>query len=253
MKKAFISVLLFLLAASCSTTFLKTGSISEQNRINMSSVQTGMTQDQVIDIMGYPYKTEEKFYDLATYEVWYYITEPSILGQTKLVTRNFTPLVFESGILKGWGRNFYKFTFNVDNEKWKRQIEKKQQYTNDKEEWPINQHAIIPPMNDQQKRGLEDKNKDAVNQTIPETEQNKDNQKEQPQIQINQTQYDQTQSQTQQKNNSGQQAKKAVKKPQPIDKKQLKKTKPKSDNGPSITPKGPCEQSDEKDIFIFWE
>ena len=119
MNKLFILILFSILAAGCTTPFLKTGAISEQNQINMSALQVSMTQDQVLDVMGYPYKTEEKIYNSLAYEVWYYITEPSLLGQTKMVTRNFTPIVFESGLLIGWGRNFYKYTFNINNAKEK--------------------------------------------------------------------------------------------------------------------------------------
>ncbi|NGX49620.1 MAG: hypothetical protein K940chlam5_01219, partial [Candidatus Anoxychlamydiales bacterium] len=69
--------------------------------------------------------------------------------QSKLITRNFTPVVFESGHLIGWGNNFYKYTFDIDDEKQKREEEKRQKYTNDKGEWPKNEHTIIAPLNEQ--------------------------------------------------------------------------------------------------------
>jgi len=146
MKRLFIFVVLATFSISCSRTVVKTGAISEHNRINITELYVGMTQDEVLEVMGYPYKTEEKTYQDEIYEVWYYITRPSQLGQSKLISRNFTPVIFELGQLKGWGRNFYKHTFDIDNERWKRKQEIRQKYTNDKEEWPRNEHIMIDPM-----------------------------------------------------------------------------------------------------------
>ncbi len=148
MRRLILLVLLIFLLDGCFKTPTKTGAISEENRINLSSLSIGMTQQQVLDIMGYPYKTEEKISHNKIYEIWYYITERTLLGQSKLITRNFTPVIFEAGHLIGWGRNFYKYTLDIDNERQKRLQEQSQKYTDDKEEWPKNTHTIIAPMNE---------------------------------------------------------------------------------------------------------
>nr|NGX32397.1 hypothetical protein [Candidatus Anoxychlamydiales bacterium] len=74
--------------------------------------------------------------------------------------RNFTPVVFESGHLIGWGNNFYKYTFDIDDEKQKREEEKRQKYTNDKGEWPKNEHTIIAPLNE--KKSTTTPSKDSI-------------------------------------------------------------------------------------------
>ncbi|NGX34686.1 MAG: hypothetical protein K1060chlam1_01039 [Candidatus Anoxychlamydiales bacterium] len=149
MKKLLLFISMILVLNGCFKNPIKTGAISEENRINLSSLAIGMTQQQVLDTMGYPYKTEEKISQNKIYEVWYYITERTLLGQSKLITRNFTPVVFEAGHLIGWGSNFYKYIFNIDDERQKREEEKRQKYTDDKEEWPKNEHTMIAPLNAQ--------------------------------------------------------------------------------------------------------
>ncbi len=258
MKKSFIVIFLILSLISCSRTFVKTGAISDQNRMNMSSLQVGMNHDQVVDAMGYPYKTEEKSYFGMQYEVWYYITQPTILGQTQLVTRNFTPLVFEGGLLKGWGRNFYKYTFDVDNEKWKRQLEEKQKYTNDKEEWPKNQHAMIPPMNEP-KEESSDQQVDEIDKTILEFEKPDTQDATEDQQKVDQIQS-QKSSQILPKNDSKNQkplttkkpVKTSIKKTKPLKKQPQPKTKPDTENNETQKAKDQrCKPTDE--TYIFWE
>ena len=163
MKRLYVFIILLFLI-SCSRTILKTGSISEENNRNMSSLEVGMNSKQVLNIMGRPDKIEEKKYENETFVVWYYITEPMTLGQSELITRNLTPLVFEMDRLIGWGRKFYNYTFDINDEKWKRQEEKNQQFSDDKTKWPRNEHAIILPMNESKKEGAleETKEKDLM-------------------------------------------------------------------------------------------
>lgn len=196
MKKIFLIVFSSLLLVSCATSLIKTGVISDQNRIHMAFLRVGMNQDQVLDIMGNPFKIEVRECDRRIYQIWFYITEPTILGQTQLINRNFSPLVFELGILKGWGRNFYKFTFNIDNARWKKELEKKQAYTNDLEEWPRNQHLEIPPMNAQKEKSFEEQRQENINREIIEVENPQENQIETGEIQPLPTQESQPQQQT---------------------------------------------------------
>ncbi|NGX32008.1 MAG: hypothetical protein K1060chlam4_00046 [Candidatus Anoxychlamydiales bacterium] len=157
MKRLILFILLIFSLNGCFKNPIKTGAISEENRINLSSLAIGMTQQQVLDTMGYPYKTEEKVSQNKIYEVWYYITERTLLGQSKLITRNFTPVVFEAGHVIGWGNNFYKYTFDIDDERQKREEEKRQKYTNDKGEWPKNEHTIIAPLNEKKSATVPEK------------------------------------------------------------------------------------------------
>jgi outer membrane protein assembly factor BamE (lipoprotein component of BamABCDE complex) len=152
MKKLFIFLSIILLLNGCFKTPIKTGAISEENRANLSSLAIGMSPDQVLEVMSYPYSTHEKLYDNKVYEIWYYITEPTLLGQSKLITRNFTPLVFENGHLKGWGNNFYKYTFDIEGQKSKVEEDKRQQYTDDSPEWPTSEHRSIEPMSKSSKK-----------------------------------------------------------------------------------------------------
>lgn len=176
MRRLLLYIAISLTLTGCFKTPLKTGAISEQNRISLYSLEIGMTTEQVLDVMGYPYKTEERMYNAELYEIWYYITEPTYLGQSELITRNFTPLVFEAGNLIGWGRNFYKYQFDIEDEKGKRKAEKDQKYTDDKEEWPSNQHTIIEPMSSSKKdqpKTDQTKSQDLFKLIVPKDEQEK--------------------------------------------------------------------------------
>ncbi|NGX62671.1 MAG: hypothetical protein KR126chlam6_00069 [Candidatus Anoxychlamydiales bacterium] len=172
MKRLFIFLSIIILLNGCFKAPIKTGAISEENRINLSSLAIGMSPDQVLEVMGYPYNTQEKLYDNKVYEIWYYITEPALLGQSKLITRNFTPLVFENGHLKGWGNNFYKYTFDIEGEKSKDAEDKRQQYTDDKHEWPTSEHRTIEPMNGKStKKASSDQKTQCFPQSASETPQ----------------------------------------------------------------------------------
>jgi hypothetical protein len=116
--------------------------------------------------MGGPNKSEQKKYESSIYTVWYYITEPPILGQSRLVSRNYTPLVFQSDKLIGWGKKFYRYTFDIDNERYKQAEESRQAYTDDKEEWPRNEHSLIPGMQPTQSTENENALKAPVNQEL---------------------------------------------------------------------------------------
>jgi len=81
---------------------------AEHNRENLIKLNIGQTKDQVLLIMGQPYKTEMYLDNGKTLEFWLYLTEGVSAHSPKGFTdSNFTPLAFESGILKGWGRNYY--------------------------------------------------------------------------------------------------------------------------------------------------
>ncbi|NGX57013.1 MAG: hypothetical protein K1060chlam5_01269 [Candidatus Anoxychlamydiales bacterium] len=147
---------LFLLT-SCVKSTTQYGAIAEKNRIKMLNITKEMSSCDVSLTMGRPYKTETKEIDNKKYEVWFYVTENPILGQTMLIKRNFTPLIFEDCKLIGWGKTFYKHVFDIDNAKNKAKEEERQKYTNDKEEWPRNKHLEVKPLNEKKEDEVTDK------------------------------------------------------------------------------------------------
>lgn len=93
--------------AACAGSPLRTGWEAEHNRANLIKLNSGQTKDQVLSIMGEPYKTEMYLNNGKTLEFWLYLTEGLHAGKPVLTDSDFTPLAFENGILKGWGRNYY--------------------------------------------------------------------------------------------------------------------------------------------------
>ncbi len=136
-----ISVLLY----SCMGSTMQTSLKSEQNRDNIVGLRLGMTQEDVLTLMGSPYKSEVHKIENNTYVIYFYVTEPTVLGQSKLIEQNFTPVVFKDNILVGWGTNYYNYLMDIDNAREKYEEEKRQKYTDDRDEWPPNQHVVIPP------------------------------------------------------------------------------------------------------------
>lgn len=101
-----------LLLASCAGSPYQTGVEARQNRDNMLKLNVGQTKEQVLTLTGKPYKTEMYVVDGKPIEFWLYLTEGKpIYGQLR--DSNFTPLAFENGVLKGWGRNYYDSTVRV--------------------------------------------------------------------------------------------------------------------------------------------
>jgi len=66
--------------------------------------------------MGSPYKTEMYMVDGKPTEFWLYLTEGRSINDSRLTDANFTPLAFENGVLKGWGRNYYDNTLKIKKE-----------------------------------------------------------------------------------------------------------------------------------------
>jgi outer membrane protein assembly factor BamE (lipoprotein component of BamABCDE complex) len=107
MRRLNLSLILIWLLLSCAGSPARTGWEAEQNRANLLKLNLGMTKDQVLTVMGPPYKTEMYQVGEKPTEFWLYLTEGKSVSDRKLSDSNFTPLAFENGILKGWGRNYY--------------------------------------------------------------------------------------------------------------------------------------------------
>jgi outer membrane protein assembly factor BamE (lipoprotein component of BamABCDE complex) len=88
---------------------LETDTVSENNRYRLSRVRKGMYEAQVLSIMRQPYQYET--FDLGedVYDVWFYITNPTVLGQSRMVAQNLTPLSFKNGVLVGTGYDYYYY------------------------------------------------------------------------------------------------------------------------------------------------
>lgn len=82
---------------------------SEINVYNMSRLSTGMKQSEVLALMKKPYKCEKFEINDLIYDVWFYVTRPTVLGQSRMVPQNLTPLTFKNGVLVGWGFAYYNY------------------------------------------------------------------------------------------------------------------------------------------------
>jgi hypothetical protein len=108
--RAAYSILALILCVSCSMSNnqgLSTLSSSEVNIQRMSRLIVGMGQLDVLELMRRPYSYESFQIDKDTYDVWFYVTMPTVLGQSRLVPQNLTPLAFKNGVLIGWGYRYY--------------------------------------------------------------------------------------------------------------------------------------------------
>lgn len=82
-------------------------SMAQDNIWNLTRICLGMSYCEVRSIMHEPYRKHEFMHDGKIYCAWFYVTRPSALEQCCLVKMNVTPVVFEEGILIGWGYDVY--------------------------------------------------------------------------------------------------------------------------------------------------
>ena len=78
---------------------------AHKNRDRLGTLSLGMTQEQVLQIMGKPWKTEAFMKNERAHAVLYYVTQRIPDGAT--TDDEMTPVVFGDGILIGWGRRFF--------------------------------------------------------------------------------------------------------------------------------------------------
>ncbi|MEN9654778.1 MAG: hypothetical protein RL235_890 [Chlamydiota bacterium] len=82
---------------------------SETNTQNFSRLNLGMDQPSVLKIMRSPYSKETFTHEGDLYEIWFYVTKPTVLGQSRMVPQNLTPLTFRNHMLIGWGYEYYNY------------------------------------------------------------------------------------------------------------------------------------------------
>jgi hypothetical protein len=116
MNRIILTLALSVLLVACAGSPFRTRIEAEQNRENLFKLNVGLTKDQVLAVMGQPYKTEMYVTDGKPVEFWLYLTEGKSIDDLRLTDSNFTPLAFENGILKGWGRNYYDTVLRIKKE-----------------------------------------------------------------------------------------------------------------------------------------
>lgn len=99
MRYCLILIFSLLFLSGCAT---KEGCNKDKNLSNLPNLRVGMTKEQVLKVMGSPIQSES----YAKPDYWYYFT--NTIWYDNLVTEDeCTILVFEKGILKGWGNRYY--------------------------------------------------------------------------------------------------------------------------------------------------
>lgn len=106
----FLAIVLSLLLTGCvgspvhsTLKYQSVQSVISRNNKNLMSLKIGMTQEQVLQHMGKPERSEGYQWGSA----WLYRTAMTS-GIYGTADSDFTPVVFdEKGTLIGWGRNFF--------------------------------------------------------------------------------------------------------------------------------------------------
>ena len=99
----FIISLTFLFIIGCAGNPIRRAGEAARNRSNLAKLNLGMTKDEVVNLMGRPAKTEAYEIQGTNLEFSHYRTEYN----WQLGTLEDTALVFEGGVLKGWGLGNY--------------------------------------------------------------------------------------------------------------------------------------------------
>ena len=73
----------------------------------LARLSAGMSSKQVFHIMRKPYRSETFDVEEDHYEIWFYITNLTLLDQKTLTHKNLTPLTFKNGVLLGKGYHAY--------------------------------------------------------------------------------------------------------------------------------------------------
>ena len=115
MGKLYITSLLLLLGGcGVGNDTLNTASMQDRNITNISRLSLGMSEAEVLQIMRQPYSRENFLIGEDVYEVLFYVTQFGMLGQTRMVPQNLTPLTFKNGVLVGWGYVYYNWLVKTE-------------------------------------------------------------------------------------------------------------------------------------------
>ena len=157
MKKNFFPLVALMLLAvmsaicvgGCSTPW---GTIRD-NISNSRDLRVGMTKSEVLAIMGEPIRDES----FCKPDIWYYYIE-MVWGDGLMTEDECMPLVFEDGLLIGWGNDFYvshrlkrKNAPPVHNPEPEKPVEKQQKPGDGAKTTPKSDAAPTEPVEKQQK------------------------------------------------------------------------------------------------------
>lgn len=109
MKRLWLVASTLCLVGCVSNTALEYQAVSQKNLYHITKVRKGMSEKEVFAIMRQPYKYETFELGEDVYDVWFYVTQTTVLGQSRMVPQNLTPLSFRNGILAGTGYDYYYF------------------------------------------------------------------------------------------------------------------------------------------------
>jgi len=107
MRLAFFLLGLCMLYGCMPNECLSAAAAAETNVYHISLLKSGMNQVEVLKIMRHPYSDQVYYLDEDIFDVWFYVTGNVVLGQSRMMPMNLTPLVFKNGILIGWGNGYY--------------------------------------------------------------------------------------------------------------------------------------------------
>ncbi|MES2273549.1 MAG: DUF3192 domain-containing protein [Chlamydiota bacterium] len=108
MKLAWLFSGLFLTGCMANNGLGSLGS-ADANIGNLARISKGMSETEVLCIMHKPYNYETFYINQDIYDVWFYVTRPTTLGQSRMVPLNLTPLTFKNGQLISWGYDYYNY------------------------------------------------------------------------------------------------------------------------------------------------
>jgi hypothetical protein len=97
-----------LLVMACSNGFISYRMVNKDNTNteNLEKTKNGMTKTEVLTLMG-PADRSEKFERQGVdLEILYYLTSGSYSPDRGWQNIHSTPIVFEGGLLKGWGKYY---------------------------------------------------------------------------------------------------------------------------------------------------
>jgi len=102
------------LAGCIANDSLRTQTMSENNAWNLDRVWSGMSEGEVIYLMGKPYDYRTIWVGEDVYDIWFYVSKATGLGQTRMVRQNLTPMTFKNGVLVGWGYHFFDHVLKLE-------------------------------------------------------------------------------------------------------------------------------------------
>jgi hypothetical protein len=98
----------FIFLNSCVSNNVLADAHAADNNVNrLSRISLRMNEEEVLAIMHAPYEKETYRVGIDRYEIWFYVTTVTVLGQSRMVPKNLTPLTFRNKQLVGVGYDYY--------------------------------------------------------------------------------------------------------------------------------------------------